>query len=219
MHRYSAILFDFDGTVAYTAKDVWSSVRYGFAQYGLTLPEDYAADDRNLAYLVPDMVAQLYPGAPAALGARVESAVACHYRRVNEYPDTRLYPDLDTILEALLAQNIPTGILSNKNHFSLGRILRKKGWARYFTSYRGTLDTDPDTLGKKERLAAYMRSFDVSDAVYIGDSPGDVEGARANGLRSVGVLYGDGDKELVIKSKPDVLCGTTKDLLHFIMEG
>lgn len=49
MHRYSAVLFDFDGTLADTAKDVWDSVRYGFKKNGLSIPDNYAADDRNLA--------------------------------------------------------------------------------------------------------------------------------------------------------------------------
>lgn len=219
MHRYSAVLFDFDGTVAYTARDVWESVRYGFATCGLTIPEDYASDDRNLAYLVPDMVHQLYPEVPESIGGKVEQAVSRHYRYENTYPYTTLYPCVEQVLKLLRESGIPTGILSNKGHLSLGRILRTKGWEQYFTSYRGTLDTDADTLNKVQRLAAYSKTFDLSDALYIGDSAGDVEAARANHIRSVGVLYGDGDKALVLQSQPDVLCIQPQDLLEFFMKG
>ena len=121
MHRYSAVLFDFDGTLADTAKDVWDSVRYGFKKNGLSIPDNYAADDRNLAKLNEQIVAELYPGSPETLGRQVAADVAHHYRNLNTYPRTQLYPYIKELLSALRAAQIPTGILSNKGHASLGR--------------------------------------------------------------------------------------------------
>lgn len=219
MHRYSAVLFDFDGTLADTAKDVWDSVRYGFGKNGLSIPDNYAADDRNLAKLNEQIVAELYPGSPETLGRQVAADVAHHYRNLNTYPRTQLYPYIKELLSALRAAQIPTGILSNKSHASLGRILKEKGWLDYFDSYRGTLDSDDDTLGKVDRLRNYMAAFDTSDAVYIGDSAGDVEAAKANGLYVIGVLYGDGDPELVRRAGPDAVASTPEALLEQIMKG
>ena len=219
MHRYSAVLFDFDGTLADTAKDVWDSVRYGFKKNGLSIPDNYAADDRNLAKLNEQIVAELYPGSPEELGRQVAADVAHHYRNLNTYPRTQLYPYIKELLLALRAAQIPTGILSNKGHASLGRILKEKGWLDYFDSYRGTLDSDDDTLGKVDRLRNYMAAFDTSDAVYIGDSAGDVEAAKANGLYVIGVLYGDGDPELVRRAGPDAVASTPEALLEHMMKG
>ena len=58
-----------------------------------------------------------------------------------------------------------------------------------------------------------------ADAVYIGDSAGDVEAAKANGLYVIGVLYGDGDPEQVRRAGPDAVAPTPEALLEHMMKG
>lgn len=219
MEQFSAVLFDFDGTVARTAEDVWASVRYGFEVCGLELPAAYAADSRNLFNSPGEMMGRLYPHSGADLRRKADEAVAHHYRDLNPHANTVLFPGIRELLELLLEEGIPTGILSNKAHPALGRVLAVKGWDRYFTSYRGSLDSDGDLSDKVKRLGNYMKSFDVTNAVYIGDSASDVVAAKANGLRAIGLTYGDGDGELVKKSGPDILCTVPEELLAYFEKG
>ena len=219
MVKYSAVIFDFDGTVARTAEDVWDSVRYGFESCGLTLPESFSGDSRNLFNAPGDMVEMLYPGSDPALRLRVDEGVAHHYREITSYPNTVLFPGIRELLELLLAEGIPTGILSNKAHPALGRVLEVKGWGRYFTSYRGSLESDGDLSDKVARLREYKKQFDLTDPVYVGDSASDVIAAKANGFHSVGLLYGDGDPALVRESRPDVLCETPEELRTYFEKG
>lgn len=219
MGKFSAVIFDFDGTVARTAEDVWASVRYGFECNALTLPPDFSGDSRNLFQSPGEMVEKLYPGSDPVLGQRVDQAVAHHYREITTHPNTVLFPGIQELLELLLERGVPTGILSNKAHPALGRVLELKGWGRYFTSYRGSLPTDGDLGDKVHRLRNYMKSFDVTNAAYIGDSASDVIAAKENGLLSIGLTYGDGDGELVRESGPDVLCTTPEELLEYFRKG
>lgn len=217
MRRFSAVLFDFDGTLADTAADVWDSVRYGFSQLGLELPDAYAHDDRNLAKLVEVMVSELYPQVSDDVKTAVSQAVSDHYRNISTYTNTVFYPGIENALELLQKNGIPVGILSNKGHLSLGRILKMKGWLHYFTSYCGTSDTDDSP--KTERLASYSKNFDLTNSVYIGDSASDIYAARANGLPTIGVLYGDGDSEDLIGSRPDVVLASSEALYRYFKEG
>lgn len=219
MGRFSAVIFDFDGTVARTAEDVWGSVRYGFEQCGRELPAEFSGDNRNLFQSPGEMMELLYPGSGPALCQRVDQEVAHHYREVTTHPNTVLFPGIRELLELLLEEKVPTGILSNKAHPALGRVLELKGWDRYFTSYRGSLPTDGDLGDKVHRLRNYMKSFDVTNAAYIGDSAWDVVAAKANGLLSIGLTYGDGDGEQVKESGPDVLCTTPEELLEYFRKG
>ncbi len=218
MYRFSAVLFDFDGTLAYTASDVWVSVRYGFESAGLILDEDYAGDDRNLAYTVGEMIKALYPGASEEQIRIAEENCNRHYRYVNSFDNTVMYEGIKELLEFIRAENIPCGVLSNKGHISLSRLLKEKGWDIYFDRFQGTTD-ESYGLSKTIRLREFVKHFDISNAIYIGDSYTDITAARDNGLLSAGVLYGDGDRELVKREHPDYLFDTAVDLLDCFRRG
>jgi len=49
-------------------------------------------------------------------------------------------------------------------------------------------------------------------AVMIGDRAGDIVGARANGIRSIGVLWGYGSETELTDAGADGLCGTPAEL-------
>jgi phosphoglycolate phosphatase len=51
-----------------------------------------------------------------------------------------------------------------------------------------------------------------ADAVLVGDRRHDVEGAHANGIRCVGVLWGIGDREELEAAGADVIAPTLSEL-------
>jgi phosphoglycolate phosphatase len=55
-----------------------------------------------------------------------------------------------------------------------------------------------------------------NNSFMVGDSESDVEAAQKNGIKSIAVLYGYGNTELIIKSKPDYLIEKIADLLNLI---
>ena len=129
-----------------------------------------------------------------------------------------LYEGIKELLEFIRAENIPCGVLSNKGHISLSRLLKEKGWDIYFDRFQGTTD-ESYGLSKTIRLREFVKHFDISNAIYIGDSYTDITAARDNGLLSAGVLYGDGDRELVKREHPDYLFDTAVDLLDCFRRG
>jgi phosphoglycolate phosphatase len=46
----------------------------------------------------------------------------------------------------------------------------------------------------------------------IGDRAGDIVGARANGVRAIGVLWGDGAESELAAAGADELCTSPSDL-------
>lgn len=216
--EFTAVLFDFDGTLADTAADVWDSVAYGFTVCGLTLDPDFSGDPRNLAMPVTRMVELLYPELPEEVGQRVRQNVNYHYQYISQYEKTVLYDGILELLQWLKSRHIPMGILSNKTHDALERVLEIKGWRQYFDAVQGT-EPKPVELDKVQRLGAFAKRFSGRPVAYVGDSPWDVEAARGNGLFSVGVLYGDGDAALVQAAKPDVVCVTPAALKEFFTGG
>ena len=69
--------------------------------------------------------------------------------------------------------------------------------AKYFTLICGA-PMDERKAGKAAIVARVIREAGIADksrAIMVGDRRHDVEGARQNGLDTVGVLWGYGSKE------------------------
>ena len=72
----------------------------------------------------------------------------------------------------------------------------------------------PRASDKAELTAHVLESekIDASAAVMIGDRAVDVRGARANSVRSVGVLWGYGSERELVEAGADRLCVAPAEL-------
>lgn len=70
-----------------------------------------------------------------------------------------------------------------------------------------------------ERASAHARrSFEANDVIVIGDTPRDIECARAYGARVVAVATGHYDRETLAEHEPDVLLDSLADAEAFAMQ-
>lgn len=215
---YNAVVFDFDGTLAFTREDVWDSVEYAAKAVGGALPAAFRADPRNLA-LPAHEIFHAVKGWSAS-DERFDAftlALRKHYRELNDFSRTVLYPGIEALLQRLLGAGIPAYIVTAKPQEPLHKILRVKGWARLFRAC-----FSPDSFGGNDRskteLLRSMLDSHLSGlaAVYIGDSPGDVIAARSNGIPVIGVLYGDGDVERLRSESPDFVASTADEIAKLL---
>ena len=58
-----------------------------------------------------------------------------------------------------------------------------------------------------------------SDVVMVGDRKYDIEGAKANNIDSIGVLYGYGNKEELTNAGANKIVTDIKELLFFLLIG
>ena len=61
-----------------------------------------------------------------------------------------------------------------------------------------------------------MKPLVPERAVMIGDRAGDIVGARANGIRSIGVLWGYGSEEELLRAKPDCVAESMAALIGLV---
>ena len=72
---------------------------------------------------------------------------------------------------------------------------------------------------KAEVIAYALSSLSISDrsgVLMIGDRKHDILGAKANRLKSCGVLYGFGDREELTQAGADMLLESVSDLLTLL---
>lgn len=190
----SAILFDFDGTLADTAADLSRALNRVRADRGL--------DEVPLERLRPHASA----GARGLLGAGMgvlpehdefrplREAFLKHYA-ANICVDTRLFPGMDELLAAIEARGLPWGIVTNKST-SLTRLVVKQLGLHARAACVVCGDTTPHLKPHPASLlhAAGELQLDPAECIYLGDDLRDIQAARAAGMRPVAVAWGYGEK-------------------------
>ena len=124
--KYKMILWDFDGTLAYTGKDVWNSLEYAAEKCGGRLPEEFVSEDSNLGKSVKEIFQRIVPVPEEEKYAMFEELVRVHYRTLSEYQDTYLYPGIYELLLDMKEAGIINYIITMKPEEALERILEKK---------------------------------------------------------------------------------------------
>lgn len=201
--KYDYILWDFDGTLAYTGADVWESLEYAAQKCSGTLPLNYRSDDSNLGKSVWEIFHQVTPFPGEEKYNEYDDLVRIHYRTLNEYQKTRLYEGICDLLIRLREKGVINCIITMKPKIALQRILNKKGWNVYFDECYSP-DSFPGTERTKSELIKYVIEKETDkNYVYIGDTWSDVRAAHENGIPCIAVAYGDGDIEKLAGENPE----------------
>jgi len=188
-----AVLLDLDGTLLDTAPDIAAAANAMLAEQGLA---PLAAEvvrgfiGRGIARLVESCLQAT--GSPLAC-ARLEPALrsfGAHYARLNGRA-SRPYPGVPETLARLRAASLKLACVTNKARAFTVPLLEKTGLAPWFD----TVVTADDAGARKPHPAPFLRACEAlgvapAEALVIGDSAYDAEGARAAGCRVLLVSYG-----------------------------
>lgn len=214
---WDVVLWDFDGTLADTGPDVWVSLNYAAARFGSRFAEGFMADGNNLALSMDELAASAEPPIPHACVGDFDRDVTVHYRTMSPHALTELYPGIEGLLGDLRRAGARNVIVTNKPQVALERLLDLKGWRGLFDGW-----VSPDSAGGGGLTKAQMmrlatgEGFDSGACVMVGDSWGDVAGAREFGAASVAVTYGDGSVDRLLAQRPDFVAedpGALRDIL------
>ncbi len=193
---YNLILFDLDGTLTDPGEGITNSVAYALAQWGIRV------DDRRTLYRfigppLKDSFMEFY-GFSEEEAIRAVEAYRVYFREKGML-ENRVYPGVESMLQALKDDGKTLAVATSKPESFAKQILEHFGLADFFDLIAGaTMDS---TRSKKADVIAYALnqlvrelSHDRHTTVMVGDRAQDIQGALANGLDSIGVLFGYGDQ-------------------------
>lgn len=211
--KYDGVIFDFDGTLADSVLDVWESVEYGAALAGGSLREEFKALRENAALPLEKIMEAAEPSLPKEKLCQFEEDIRKHYRKINRFPNTVLYPGIYELLEELKKKKIPCYIVSAKPEEALERVLKTKGWHTLFQGWFSVETKDGIIRTKAQTIRVLLQNNPWLKApVYVGDTYTDVIAARENGIECIGVLYGDGNSKKIAGENPDYLVENSWEL-------
>ena len=136
-----------------------------------------------------------------------------------QYGDTglfenRVYDGVGPMLDQVRLTTPAAFVATLKPTAYADRIVRRLGLDPYFTGIYGA-DMEERFEDKVDLLAHLLagEKIPAADAVMIGDRAGDIVGARANGLRSIGVLWGSGSRAELVEAGADELCASPDEVV------
>lgn len=204
-----AVLFDLDGTLLDTRDMILNSFRYAYAK---VLGRDaLPPDDQLLSMIGIPLAEQMQQIEPD----KSDELVAAYRENNQKVHETMLRGFAGTVemLEQLHQMKLRTAVITSKRHDPAVHGLKLEGLDGYFEFLIGADDTKehkpkPGPL----LLAAERMGLFPSECAYVGDSPYDMQAARAAGMYAVGVLWGMFTADTLLTAGAEILVEEVADL-------
>jgi phosphoglycolate phosphatase len=221
MNRTSAkaVLFDLDGTLLDTLQDLAASGNEVLAGRGLP-PHPLDAYRIFIGNGMVNLVRDVFPPAMRPETEEEIAAVLEEYRAAysrNWKNTTVPFPGIAGVLDRLVADAVPIGVVSNKAHdFTLQCVEAfLDGWKwDVLIGAREGHPRKPDPAGALE--AAAVLGFAPEECLFVGDSDVDMMTARNAGMRAIGVSWGFRPVEELLEAGAEVILGSPSELLEWV---
>lgn len=195
--------FDFDGTLARTGEDIILAWKKTISDMGLSC--SHFDEVFRIGPTLERVAYELFEDATPELVAEIGERYKPNYDE-SGFPNTVPYPGVSEKLAALKESGAKIYIVTNKRHAATQKIVKVLGWDGLFDGV-WSFDSFPGVKYKKPELLARLLcelGVEPSDAVMVGDTKGDIDAGKANGVHTVGVTWGYGAREEL--SEADELC-------------
>ena len=199
----SAALFDFDGTLVDTTEMIYQSMRHATTSV-------LGRDDFTREQLLAN-VGQPLPRQMQLMDAEKTELLLEAYRAHHEENHDALiaeFPGIAEALQRLRTAGVKVAVVTSKRRSSVEMALEALPSLDLVVDRFVTLE---DTTEHKPHPEPLLKGLELvgnvpkDQAVYVGDSPFDVQAAKAAGLRSVAVSWGAFSEDTLRQADPDYL--------------
>jgi len=213
---YEIILFDLDGTLTDPGEGITNSVGYALKKFGMKVP----AKTELYKFIGPPLIEsfQKYCGFSAE-----QAMLAIDYYR--EYfsekgmLENTVYCGIRELLDALGNAGKKLIIATSKPELFTVKILEHFGLIDYFNFISGAT-MDSSRSKKADIISHALKTCNITDyskVVMVGDREHDIIGAKINGIDSIGVLFGYGNKKELEDAGATYIAESTKDIYRIII--
>ncbi|MBK3331803.1 HAD-IA family hydrolase [Persephonella atlantica] len=205
-------LFDLDGTLINSSKDIAVAVNYALKKLGFPALEEKEII-KHVGYGGKKLIEGVLKTDDNEL---IEEGVRLfrEYYFSNPAVYTTLYPYVYETLELLKKEKKKVAVVTNKYQDISEQILKKLNIVHLIDLIVGG-DTTPSKKPEREPVMFALKNLNSNpeNAVMIGDSEADVQAGRSAGVKTVFVTYGFGKEDKVLPLKPDFIINSMRQLL------
>ncbi len=212
MSGYKYALFDLDGTLTDPGEGITKSVQYALAKFGIVV--------ENRSELFCFIGPPLHESFEVYYGFSREDAMRAvdyyrEYYAVKGIFENGVYDGIRECLAALQASGVKICLATSKPEIYAKQILEHFDLMQYFTAVAGS--NMDGTRTKKaevvERALMLLENPDVSDCIMIGDREHDVLGGAAHGMDTLGVTFGYGSEDELIRAGATYVVHTPMEIV------
>jgi phosphoglycolate phosphatase len=205
----AVLLFDLDGTLIDSAVGITRCVAHALENLGEAVP----SEQELRPWIGPPLRDSFRPLLNDE--ARVEAAVSLYRERFEDvgWAEHEVYPDVGEAIWTLAEAGHRLAVVTAKNEPHARRIVAHLPFGALFEAVigadrEGRRNHKPELIGE-----ALHRLQTVAGSCWmIGDRWMDIAGAHQHGMRSVGVLWGFGDREELEAHAPTHLVEAPRQL-------
>jgi phosphoglycolate phosphatase len=208
-----AIFFDLDGTLTDPKPGITRSIQYALHR----LEQSTIPTEDQLTWCIGPPLRTSFV---KLLGeASADLAVALYRERFSEVGlyENSVYAGIRDVLSALRRSGHRLFVATSKAHVFADRIIDHFDLRDHFEHIFGA-ELDGTRADKSDLLAHALRTtaVDPSRTLMIGDRSHDMVGAKNNGMKGIGVLYGYGSRDELIAAGARQLCAAPQAILDCI---
>lgn len=215
MKKYKAILFDLDGTLTRSGDGILYSVRKTFEEMGKPLPPI----EELRRFIGPPLADSMKRcGFTPEESQRGIALYKKSYAEKGMYIND-VYESIPQVLEALRSQGYLLATATTKMNAFAIKVMDYFSLTAYF-DFIGAASADGTRKSKAQVVLYALENMKVapSEAVLIGDTIYDAQGAVDTGCDFIGVTYGYGIREEMAQCSPQArFADTPQDILKLIL--
>jgi phosphoglycolate phosphatase len=186
-HRYSLIVFDWDGTLIDSAAAIATCIQEAARELGLPVPDRDTASHviglglhDSLRHAVPTLAPDGYT-----------QFVDCYRKHFMTCEDSmQLFPGVPELIVELRDRGHRLAIATGKSRRGLDRALEASGMGQHFHATRCGDETQPKPHPAMLLELLHELAIEPQRSLMIGDTSHDLEMARNAGVAAIGVCSG-----------------------------
>lgn len=214
---YQYLLFDLDGTLTNPKEGITKCVQYALRSFGIEEPDL----DKLEPFIGPpllDSFMEYYNMTPEQARTALEKYRE-RFRDIGIF-ENEVFPGVPEMLEILQKKRKKLVIASSKPEEYVLRILEKYGIRAFFHEVVGA-SMDEKRSAKADVIEEAFRRLQITEekkaqVLMIGDRKHDVEGAKACGIRCLGVYVGFAKPGELEQAGADYIVHTVEEMSQFL---
>jgi 2-phosphoglycolate phosphatase len=212
---YDLVIFDLDGTLLDSLRDLTESLNHALGQCGLH-PVSYEQTKiwvgKGLALFLEKALGDRYSD---ALFEEIKNKFLEHYAK-NYFHHTHLYDGIQQLL-ATLDSSYKMAVCSNKHTQFIAPVLDYFQIKDYFPIFLG----GDNPYGRKPEPEGIYKIIEYHNSrpektILVGDMQVDVLTAQSSGTASCAVLWGYGSEQELRTLKPDYVISSPGELIKIL---